>query len=443
MDFRTEAKKFFTDAYYVAIEEASPEVSLKMNLRVKGDKIQLGSEWLSLHDIGKIWVIGFGKASAAMAEVTENILGDLIHDGVVVTKYEHAVPLKKIKIFEAAHPVPDENGVRATRQIIELLEKTGGKDLVIALISGGGSALMVHTRAGISLKDKQDITNLLLRKGVPIEKMNVVRKHLSAVKGGRLARLALPARVVSFIISDVIGDKPASIASGATTPDPSDFAGAEEILKDYKIWPELSPALRQWFLNQRKNPAAETPKPGDPLFSKVKNIIVANNQKALLAVKELAHRNGWEPLVLSSSVQGEAGEIARFYGAIAREIRLSGQPLPPPACIIAGGETTVTVTGDGKGGRNTEMVLAVLKDLAGLGDAAFFSVGTDGTDGPTDAAGAFGFSDSLNRAASLGLQWKGFLKNNDSYSFFKKIDDLFSPGASGTNVIDIQVLLIR
>jgi glycerate 2-kinase len=442
VDFKDRAKKFFINAYETAIHEASPDVAIRTNLKLENNKLGIGQEWISLKEIDHIYVIGFGKAAATMATVVEDILVDLIVEGVVVTKYDHSVPLKKIKVYEANHPVPDEAGVKATHEIINLLNKTSEKDLVISLISGGGSALLVHPRPGITLEDKQKVTRLMLKNGVPIEKMNVVRKHLSAVKGGQLAQLALPAPIYSFIISDVIGDKLEAIASGATTPDPSSFLEAEEILKDYSIWEEFSTEFKNWFQQQVSSPEAETPKPGDPNFSKVKNMIIANNQGALQAVKSLAEKNGYTPIILSSRVEGEAKEIARFYGAIAKEIRLSNQPLKPPACIIAGGETTVNVIGTGKGGRNTEMVLAVLNDLFGLGDTAFFSVGTDGTDGPTDAAGAFGFSDSLIRAENLQLNSKEYLKNNDSYSFFKKMGDIFCPGASGTNVIDVQILLV-
>lgn len=443
MDFQKQTKSFFIDAYKTAINEASPAESIKKNMRLNEKMISLGSDQLLLSEIDKIWIVGFGKASAAMAVVVEEILGDLIHEGIVITKYGHSVPLKKIKLFEAAHPIPDEQGVKATSEMISLLEKTSANDLVIALISGGGSALMVHPRQGITLDDKQKIADFLLRKGVPIEKMNTVRKHLSSVKGGQLARLALPARVVSFIISDVIGDKLESIASGATAPDPSSFIEAERILHDFSIWNKLTPNFQNWFREESKNPDAETPKPGNQLFEKVKNIIVANNQKALETVKNLAQEFGYNPLVLSCSVQGEAKEIARFYGAIAKEIRQNNQPVSLPACVIAGGETTVNVLGTGKGGRNTEMVLAILNDLQNLGDVAFFSVGTDGNDGPTDAAGAFAFSDSRVRAERSGLDCTEYLKNNDSYSFFAKLDDLFCPGPSGTNVNDIQILLVQ
>lgn len=442
MEFREKAKNIFIDAYNAAIHEASPDVAIRKNMYLENGKLGLGQDEIFLNEIDHVYVIGFGKAATMMASVVEDILGDLIYKGVVVTKYNHSVPLKKINAFEANHPVPDQAGVDATQKIINLLKKTKENDLVISLISGGGSALLVHPRQGITLEDKQKVTQLMLKNGVPIEKMNVVRKHLSAVKGGQLARLALPARVYSFIISDVIGDKLESIASGATTPDPSSFLEAEEIFKDYSIWEDLSPEFKDWFQEQILNPEAETPKPGDPNFSKVKNMIIANNQGALQAVKHLAKKNGYAPIILSSSVEGEAKEIARFYGAIAKEIRFSNQPISPPACIIAGGETTVNVTGTGKGGRNTEMVLAILNDLRDLGNTAFCSVGTDGNDGPTDAAGSFGFSDSLLRSESLRLNSKEFLKNNDSYSFFKQLGDLYCPGASGTNVIDIQILLV-
>ena len=443
MDFRSEAKEFFMDAYYRAVEEASPEISIKKYLHFDGEKIVFGEDGILLKDIDRIWVVGFGKASATMASVVEEIFGDIIHEGIVVTKYQHAIPLSSIQVFEASHPIPDLAGVQATNRIIKMLNKTSTNDLVVMLISGGGSALLVSPRPGIKLEDKQAITSLLLRKGVPIEKMNIIRKHLSAVKGGQLACLAFPARIFSLIISDVIDDKLEAIASGATTPDPSSFQDAKAIFDDYDIWGELSDDFKTWFMGQMSTAMAETPKPGDPQFRKVTNMIIANNQKALVAVQRLAVERGFTPLILSSSVQGEAKEIARFYGAIAKEIRSRSQPVSPPACIIAGGETVVNVFGTGKGGRNTEMVLASLVDLEHQGDVAFFSVGTDGTDGPTDAAGAFGFSDSLQRGNLLGLHQKEFLKNNDSYTYFDKLQDLFSPGASGTNVIDLQILLVR
>jgi hydroxypyruvate reductase len=435
-------RKNLTEIFSGALQAVLPDKAVKRHLSLEGSVLRIGSHEVGLDHVRRILVVGFGKASAAMAREVENILGERIDAGVVVTKYGHGLPLKRIRVMEAGHPVPDENGVRATREILDLVDSAARDDVLLCLISGGGSALMVQPREGLTLADKQQVTQLMLRGGVPIEEMNIVRKHMSAVKGGQLARLAMPARVFSLIISDVIGDLLESIASGPTAPDPSSFADAVDVLQRYEIWNELPETVRQWFEKAAGEPKAETPKPGDPLFDRVENLIIASNRSALQEAEQLAAKKGFNTLVLSSSVKGEAREIAHFFGAIAREIRQTGQPLPTPACVLAGGETTVTVRGDGKGGRNTEMALAILEDLQGLGKAAFLSAGTDGTDGPTDAAGAFAFPDSLERGRQKGLEWRHFLRNNDSYSYFDRLGDLLRTGPTGTNVMDLQILLV-
>lgn len=394
MSFEKNARDFLSAAFRAGISAADPESAVVEHLQIDGDQICFNGEKTSLNAIDKIWVVGFGKAAANMARGVESVLGERIHDGIVVTKYGHGASLNKIKVLEAGHPVPDSAGVAATSKIMDMVQRAGSDDLVIFLVSGGGSALLVQPREGISLDDKQTITGLLLRKAVPIEQMNVVRKILSKVKGGQLALLAEPARLVSFIISDVIGDPLDAIASGPTAPAKATIDEAIGILHKSGVWHEMPGPLRQWFEESGKKHEASS---ND--FSGITNIIIANNQKSLCAIDRYAAAKNHETLVLSGYVQGEAREVARVYGAIAREIRENGRPICAPACVIAGGETTVNVVGSGVGGRNTEMVLAILPDIAGLADVAFLSAGTDGSDGPTDAAGAFAFSDSLERAS--------------------------------------------
>jgi hydroxypyruvate reductase len=422
MSFKKYARDFLSAAFRAGISAADPESAVVEHLQIDGDQICFNGEKTSLSAIDKIWVVGFGKAAANMARGVESVLGERIHDGIVVTKYGHGASLDKIKVLEAGHPVPDSAGVVATSKIIDMVQRAGPDDLVIFLVSGGGSALLVQPREGISLDDKQTITGLLLRKAVPIEQMNVVRKVLSKVKGGQLALLAEPARLVSFVISDVIGDPLGAIASGPTAPAKATIDEAIGILHKAGVWDEMPGLLRQWFEESGNRHEASS---ND--FSGITNIIIANNHKSLCAIDRYAAAKNYETLLLSGYVQGEAREVARVYGAIAREIRENGRPIRAPACVIAGGETTVNVVGSGLGGRNTEMVLAILPDIAGLADVAFLSAGTDGSDGPTDAAGAFAFSDSLERASARGLDAVQYLQQ----------------GPTGTNVMDIQILLVN
>jgi hydroxypyruvate reductase len=323
-----------------------------------------------------------------MAKALEDLLENKIADGVIVVKDEHGLPLKKIKVCEASHPVPDARGVKGTQEILSLVEKAGKRDLVICLISGGGSALLIAPVQDISLEDKQSATKLLLACGATIHEFNTVRKHLSRAKGGRLAQMAYPATVISLILSDVVGDDLDVIASGPTVPDSSKFEEAVQILRGYGVWDQLTPSVRNHLEKGTSGQIADTPKSDNAVFRRCYQVLVGTNLQALKAAGQEAQRLGYRPLILSSKVEGEAREVAKFYTAIAKEILETAHPMEPPVCVLAGGETTVTLQGDGRGGRNQEFALASALAIEKLDNIIVLSGGTDGTDGPTDAAGA-------------------------------------------------------
>lgn len=391
---------------------------------------------------GRTFVVGMGKASVQMAKAAEDILGDRIEEGLVVTKYGHGGKLRRIKVLEAGHPVPDQAGTRAAEEILKVALRAGEGDILLCLISGGGSALTPLPPEGITLEEKRRTTELLLRCGARIEELNAVRKHLSRIKGGRLAEAANPARVVSLVLSDVVGDPLEVIASGPTVPDPTTFEDCILIARKYGIWEELPSSVRLRFEMGAKGILPETPKPGDPAFSSCKNTIVGNNRTALEAARKEAEVRGYKALLLTSFLQGEAREVGRALASVVKEVRKSGEPVEPPACLLCGGETTVTVRGKGKGGRNQELALAMVGELAGLEGVLVLSAGTDGTDGPTDAAGAFVDGGTSKRARKLGLEPDDYLRENDSYNFFRALGDLFVTGPTGTNVMDLQIALI-
>jgi glycerate-2-kinase len=384
---------------------------------------------------GRTVVVGAGKASAAMARALERHWPGPL-EGVVVTRYGHAVPCERIRILEAAHPVPDANSEAAARAILEAVRGLGPDDLVIALISGGGSALMALPAPGLTLADKQAVNRALLRSGADIGEMNCVRKHLSAIKGGRLAAAAFPARVVTLAISDVPGDDPAVIASGPTVPDPTTFAEARAILVKYGI---AEPAAVIAHLARAE---AETPKPGDFRLARAEFRLVATPQRSLEAAAEVAERAGIRPVILSDAIEGEAREVAKVMAAIARQVRRRGQPARPPCVLLSGGETTVTVRGDGKGGRNVEFLLALAVALAG--EPGIFAVAgdTDGIDGEEEVAGALVRPDSLERAARAGLDAKAMLARNDAHPFFAALGDRLVTGPTLTNVNDFRAVLV-
>ncbi len=402
-------------------------------------------------------VVGFGKASCQMAKAVEEVFDiNLITGGIVVTKYGYAKnqrsaisgqqseELKKIKVFEAGHPIPDENGIKATEEIIKLVKNAERDTLVLCLISGGGSALFVSPYNGITLSEKQLITDLLLNAGAEISELNTVRKHISRVKGGRLAELAYPSEIVSLMISDVIGDKLDVIASGPTAPDTSTFQEAIDVIKKYKL-AEKTPKSVMNILNKgREGLIPETPKKDNNVFNKVKNIIIGNNQKALDAAKSESQSLGFEAEIISSSIAGEAREVGKWLAKKALEIKgTKAQRHRGAKCLISGGETTVTVKGNGKGGRNTELALSFAIEIEGIEGITFLSAGTDGTDGPTDAAGAIVDGKAIPEAKSLGINPQENLNNNDSYNFFKQIDSLLITGPTGTNVMDVQIIIIE
>jgi glycerate 2-kinase len=379
-----------------------------------------------------IYVIGAGKAGASMAKAAERILGKRITAGLINVKYGHLAKLRRIELNECGHPVPDAHGVDGSARIAGLATGAQKDDLVLCLISGGASALLPLPAAGISLDEKQAVTRLLLACGANIHEINAVRKHISRIKGGQLARLASPATVEALLLSDVIGDDLDVIGSGPTAPDSSTFARVAGIFEKYGIREKLPAAVRHRVEAGIRGEVPETPKPDDPLFSHVRNVVVGSNRLALDAAARRARELGYRPLVLASGIEGETREIARMHAAIARE-----RPVKPPACIITGGETTVTLKGNGLGGRNQEFVLAAAIDIAGLPETVIFSAGTDGTDGPTDAAGAIADGDTLRRKPDA----RDFLDRNDSYHYFEALDDLVITGPTHTNVMDVRLIL--
>jgi len=402
----------------------------------------IGRERVDLARVRQIVAVGLGKAAAPMAAAVEEILGDRIVRGVVVTKYGHAQPTRTIRIHEAGHPVPDDAGIAGAQAILDHVMGLGPDDLVLVLISGGGSALTPAPVDGITLAEKQALTKALLACGADIREMNTLRKHISRIKGGQLARAAAPARVFTLILSDIVGDPLDAIASGPTVPDPRTYADALAILDKYGIRHEIPASIRAHLEAGAAGKVRETPKPDDPLFERVTSVMVASNIQALEAAQAEAQRLGFQTMILSSFIEGETREIARMHAALALEVRASGHPLRPPACLITGGETTVTLKGTGKGGRNQEFALAAALDIAGSPDVVILSAGTDGTDGPTDAAGALADGDTVARARAVGLSPQAALAGNDAYPFFERLGDLIITGPTRTNVMDVRLVLV-
>ena len=384
---------------------------------------------------GRTIVVGAGKASAAMAAaVGRHWQGPL--EGLVVTRYGHGVPCRQIEIVEASHPVPDERGRDAARRILEKVQGLTADDLVLCLISGGGSALLSLPAPDITLADKQAMNKALLKYGVTIAEMNCVRKHMSAIKGGRLAAAAFPAQVVTLLISDVPGDDPSVVASGPTVPDPTSFADALAVIEKYKIT-EAAPVIERF-----KRGRDETPKPGDPRFARARTIMIARPQDALEAAAKASRAAGIAPLILGDSIEGEARDVALVHAGIARQAARYGQPGEPPLVLLSGGETTVTVRGKGRGGRNAEFLLALAVALDGHADIHAIACDTDGIDGTEDNAGALMGPDSLARGWAKGVNAKALLADNDGYSFFEALGDLVKTGPTLTNVNDFRAILI-
>ncbi|HSB69974.1 MAG TPA: glycerate kinase [Candidatus Methylomirabilis sp.] len=425
-----------------AVRAVDPGAAIHRHAVRDGNRLRLGQETVDLGGVRQVVVVGLGKAGASMAAAVEEVLGDRIARGVVVTKYGHVQPTKTIRLHEAGHPVPDAAGMAGAQAILEQVRGLAPEDLVLVLISGGGSALTPAPVEGITLAEKQALTKALLACGADIREMNTLRKHISRIKGGQLARAASPARVFTLILSDIVGDPLDAIASGPTVPDPTSYADALAILDKYRIRGEIPASILAHLEAGARREIPETPKPNDPLFSRVKSLMVASNIQALEAAASEARASGLTPMILSSFVEGETREIARMHAALAREVRSSSHPVKPPVCFITGGETTVTLRGKGKGGRNQEFALAAALDIAGLTDVVILSAGTDGTDGPTDAAGAIVDGETVSRAAAQGLNPRAALEDNDAYPFFQRLGDLIITGPTKTNVMDVRLVLV-
>ena len=435
---RDDSRAIFT----AGVAAVDPVVAVQRAVVRRGDMLIVDGVAYDLQRFAHIYVVGTGKGSAVMAQGLEAILGERISAGAVTVKYEHVAPVERVALYEAAHPIPDAAGVQGASAAMELVRQAGDDDLVFCLLSGGGSALWPAPSAGISLTEKQRMTGLLIDCGARIDEINVIRKHLSGIKGGQLARLAAPARLITLVLSDVVGDRLDAIASGPTVPDPTTFRDCLDILTRYDLIDRLPDSIHAHLQRGLAGNVPETPKTGDAVFELGQTVVVANNRLALRAARETAEVRGYKTLLLSSTLEGEARHVARMHAAIAQEICQSGQPISPPACIISGGETTVTVRGNGKGGRSQEFALAAALHVAGLDGTVVLSGGTDGTDGPTDAAGALVDGRTVARAEALGLQAEAFLHRNDAYHFFQALDDLLLTGPTGTNVMDMYVVLV-
>ncbi|MEA3470316.1 MAG: glycerate kinase [Thermodesulfobacteriota bacterium] len=437
-----DTRKDILDIFYAGLDAADPKRAvMKMLSLRKGDILGIGGDLYDLKTFERIIVVGFGKAASPMALALEDIFGSRIAEGSVATKYGYGLPLKYISLAEAGHPIPDEAGLSAAKNIFRLLNDAGDKDLVICLISGGGSALMPLPERGISLKDKQETTRILLECGASIHEINAVRKHISKIKGGKFARAAFPATLVALLLSDVIGDDLDVIASGPTVPDRTTFRDCMGIIGKYDISASIPEPVISFLKDGAEGKEKETPKPGDPVFNPSHAYIIGSSLLSLKASQKKAEDLGYNTIILSSSIEGETREVAKVHTAIAKEIGKTGNPLGKPACIISGGETTVTIRGNGLGGRNTEFSLASAVEIEGMKGITVLSGGTDGTDGPTDAAGAIVDGKTVKKARSLGLDPLQYLKNNDSYHFFEATGDLLKTGPTMTNVMDLRIIL--
>jgi glycerate 2-kinase len=438
---REELRQDLHAIFRAALKAVDPGEAIRTHVRRDGQQLHVADRVYDLRQYDALYVIGVGKAGAAMAMAIEALLGDRIHGGQVIVKYGHGGPVKYVTLHEAGHPIPDEAGVRATRILIEFVRGRGPRELIICLISGGGSALSPAPVDGITLTEKQEATRLLLACGATIHEINALRKHISHIKGGQLARLASPATLITLVLSDVVGDSLDVIASGPTVPDTSTFADCLDIVRKYHLLEKVPLAIRHRLEAGMAGTIAETPKPGDPAFARTQTVIIGRNLQALEAASRQATARGYQTLILSSGLEGETHDVAKVHAGIAREVLASGHPISAPACLLSGGETTVTLRGEGKGGRNQEFVLAMALDIRHVPGVAVLSGGTDGTDGPTEAAGAVADWMTCDRAEQLGLQPRLALEDNDAYPFFERLGDLLITGPTQTNVMDVRIML--
>ena len=435
----TQLRSDAVDIFNAAVKSADAANAVTSRVHVNGAAIEVASRSYRFADFPRVFVVGAGKAAVPMARAMEMLLGERLTGGVVVAPYGQQQLLQKVRILEAAHPIPDLAGLEGARLIAGIARQASAHELIFVLLSGGGSALLPYPIDGLTLADKQTVTQLLLRSGATIHQINAVRRHLSQLKGGKLARMADPAQVVTLILSDVIGDRLEDIASGPTAPDPSRYVDCLEILGKYRLLEAIPPSARSILERGSQGEIAETIKPNDPVFTRVHNLIVGSNRLATEAARFYAESLGYRATILSNAVQGESREVATRHAATLK--KAMNEPMSEPVCFISGGETTVTVRGDGIGGRNQEFALAAALEIAGTGGVVVLSAGTDGIDGPTDAAGAIVDGATVSRGRSKGYDAAESLARNDTNNYLNASGDLLITGPTHTNVMDVQVML--
>ncbi|MBB6356858.1 glycerate kinase [Aminobacter aganoensis] len=418
----TDPKQFLTKIFEAAVAAADPELTIRRHLPEKPK--------------GRTIVIGAGKGSAQMAAAFEKAWEGPL-EGVVVTRYGFAAPCERIRIVEASHPVPDANGLEASKLLLQTVSGLTEDDLVVALVSGGGSALLPSPAGSLTLADEIAVNEALLASGAPISAMNTIRKHISGIKGGRLAAAAHPARVVSLVVSDIPGDNPALVASGPTVPDEASRADALRLIETYRI------ALPENVMAHINSAAADAPQPSDPRFARNEVHVIASAAVSLDAAAEAARKQGVETVILSDAIEGEAREVGGVHAAIAREVAVRNRPFKKPVLILSGGETTVTLRAKGKGGRNSEFLLAFAIGIDGLTGIDALAADTDGIDGSEDNAGAFADGSTVARMHGAGVDAKAMLAGNNAWTAFNSVGDLFVPGPTGTNVNDLRAILAR
>lgn len=438
------ARQILIEVVNETLASVDPSSAMRRRLRIEEERLRIGTHEFDLPEAGKIVVVGGGKASGRMAEVLEEMLGDRLAGGVVNVPDGMASQhrLRRIKLVEAGHPLPTEASVRGAGEMMDLVGGLGHRDLVICLLSGGGSALVTLPAEGISLEDLRETTQLLLKSGAAIHEMNAVRKHLSRIKGGQLARAAHPARVITLLVSDVVGDRLDTIASGPTYPDPTTFSDALAVIEKYGLAGRVPEAVLDRLKLGAEGRLPETPKPGEKYFLNAFYEIIASNADAVRAAAGVGRSRGLNVSILTTTMQGEAREVGSKLASVAKDVMRAGKPVQRPALLISGGETTVTVRGEGVGGRNQELVLSASMGISGLRCVAIASFSTDGVDGPTEAAGALADGFTMERARELNLDPEAYLERNDSYSFFEELGDLLVTGPTGTNVMDLACLIL-
>jgi glycerate 2-kinase len=425
-----------------AVNAVDPEKIIESKLSLKNQVLKVNGNSFDLRKIKKVYVVGGGKASGSMAEALEHLLSNRITQGVVNVPREDKHKTDIIELNESSHPLPDESGAEGTRHMLTIADQAEEGDLVICLISGGGSSLMPLPRGEISVQDKRKVTDALLKSGATINEINAVRKHISEFKGGWLAKRAYPATILNLVLSDVLGDPLDFIASGPTVPDSTTFSDAIKVLEKYRLWEKAPVSVRKVLCEGEGGVIPETPKACDEAFKKVYNVVIGNCRSASIGAYESLKSNGLNALILTSLLEGEARHVGVMLSSVAREIVMSGNPSQKPSGIVAGGEATVSVIGKGKGGRNQEIALSAAEKLKTLDGVVVASLSTDGIDGPTDAAGAIADGKTLTRAENASLSAEKFLADNDSYYYFSRLGDLLFTGPTGTNVNDVSVIVV-